>query len=237
MAWHDSRLRDFLRQHGAAVGGGTVIVTILTVVTILIASGDSQPPRKVHELKVVNIVPPPPPPPPPEPIQQEQPEQEMIEQPEIEEPEVKPEKPPEPDEPPPEVDADAPPGDLGLDALGEGPGDDFNLVGRPGGSGLLGGGGGGGSRWGWYASMVQAQLEEALRQNEKTRNARLRVEIRLWTDATGRISRIQLVRSTGDPEIDAVLQRGIFTGLELREPPPRDMPMPIVTRITARRPM
>lgn len=159
----------------------------------------------------------------------------MVEQQKMEVPE---EKPPEPrlkDEPPPKS-PDAPaPGPLGLDAEAEGPGDSFGLAGTPGGSGLLGGGGGG-SRWGWYATIVQNQIEEALRSNRKTRNSRARVEVRLWADASGRVMRVAMVSSTGDAEIDRAIENEVLAGMLLKEPPPRDMPMPIVTRLTARRP-
>jgi TonB family protein len=64
--------------------------------------------------------------------------------------------------------------------------------------------------------------------------ASTRVELRVWTDPSGRISKVQLIRSTGDPELDAVIQSVV--GLKLREPPPRDIPMPMIARLTARRP-
>src|SRR5262249_32311835 len=126
-----------------------------------------------------------------------------------------------------------PPGPLSLDAKGEGPGDLFNLGGKPGGRGLFGGGGG--SRFGSYASMVQAQIEAAFRQNPKTKNATTSVPMaRLWSEASGRINRVQLASSTGDAELDAAL-RDVLGSLVLREPPPKDMPMPINIRISERR--
>ncbi|MCA1452490.1 TonB C-terminal domain-containing protein, partial [Bradyrhizobium sp. BRP22] len=161
----------------------------------------------------------------------------MIEQPKMAEPEFKEEKPIEKpqDEPVKDAKNDEPPGPLSLDAKATGPGDLFNLGGKEGGS-PYGGGGGGGSRWGWYASMVQAQIESALRANNRTRRAVMEVQIRLWADSTGRINRVQLVPSTGDAELDALIRNDVLGGLTLREPPPKDMPMPMVTRVTARRP-
>jgi len=47
---------------------------------------------------------------------------------------------------------------------------------------------------------------------------------------------VVLTPSTGDAEIDAVIRNDVLGGLTLREPPPKDMPMPIVTRVTAQRP-
>jgi TonB family protein len=125
-----------------------------------------------------------------------------------------------------------PPAPLSLDAKATGPGDLFNLGGKPGGRGLLGGGGGGGSRWGYYASMVQTQIEAALRAHPKSRNAVGQVIVRIWSDASGRVSRVQA--SSGDAEFDQVVREAL-AGLVLREPPPREMPMPIVTRVTERR--
>ena len=112
--------------------------------------------------------------------------QEIIEDKPVETPKDEPPKDAKNDEPPP--------GPLALDAEGQGPGDGFDLGGKPGGKGFLGGGGGGGgSRWGWYAGMVQSQIESALRANQKTRNAVMRVQVRLWSDGTGRVNRVQLV--------------------------------------------
>jgi outer membrane biosynthesis protein TonB len=188
----------------------------------------------VRELTIVNIIPPPSPPPPPP---QQMPEPKMVEQPKMAEPEIKQEKPVEKpnEEPPKDTKNEEPPGPLSLDAKAVGPADLFNLGSKPGGS-PYGGGGGGGSRWGWYASIVQAQIEAALRANPRTRNAVLQVQIRLWADGTGHVNRVQLASSTGDAELDAIIRNEVLGSLTLREPPPKDMPMPMVTRVTARRP-
>ena len=213
--------------------------TAITVIALLLGGGvyflvghdDLPPPRQVRELTIVNVVPPPPPPPP-----QKLPEQKMIEQPKMAEQELKEDKPVEKpkDEPVKDAKNEEPPGPLSLDAKATGPGDLFNLGGKPGGNPY--GGGGGGSRWGWYASIVQSQIESALRGNSRTRNATMQLQIRLWADGSGRISRVQLVSSTGDAELDAAIRDDVLGSLTLREPPPKDMPMPMVTRVTARRP-
>lgn len=194
------------------------------------------PPRQVHEITLLAITPPPPPPPPPKvapPV-----EQKMIDQPKMAEPEFKEEKPVDKPQDKPVKDAkdDQPPGPLSLDAKATGPGDLFGLGGKPGGSPYGSGGGGGGSRWGWYASMIQQQIESALRANDKTKKAVIRVQISLWADSSGRVSRVQLLSSTGDAALDQALRDDVLGNLTLRQPPPKDMPMPIVTRVTASRP-
>jgi hypothetical protein len=158
----------------------------------------------------------------------------MIEQPPLTEKEIKEEaKVEEPKDAPPD---EPPPGPLGLDTAADGPGDSFNLVGKPGGRGILGGGGGGGSRWGYYSAMVTRQIEEALRSNPKTRTAVTQVQVQIWADRMGRVSRVQIVTSSGNADIDAIIRTEVLPGLTLRDPPPADMPMPIVTRITMRQP-
>lgn len=244
-AEEESGWPQFLRRHVAAILAVAAGVPLIAVAVMFVVSTNETPaPRPAQEFQFVQVVPPPPPPPPPEPEQpQIEPEPElepeMIEQPEITEPEIEEEaEVEEPKDAPPDEGEDEPPlGPLGLDADAEGPGDSFNLAGNPGGNPLgRGGGGGGGSRWGWYASIVQQQIEGALRANAKTRNVAMRVQIRLWADGSGRISRVQLVNSTGNPEVDAAIRGEALAGLRLREPPPPDMPMPMVARITARRP-
>lgn len=224
--------RNSLLRYGAALGA--IALLFGGAVYVFLGHDDMPPPRQVRELTIVNIIPPPSPPPPPP---QQMPEPKMVEQPKMAEPEIKQEKPVEKpnEEPPKDTKNEEPPGPLSLDAKAVGPADLFNLGSKPGGS-PYGGGGGGGSRWGWYASIVQAQIEAALRANPRTRNAVLQVQIRLWADGTGHVNRVQLASSTGDAELDAIIRNEVLGSLTLREPPPKDMPMPMVTRVTARRP-
>ncbi|MDE5457044.1 energy transducer TonB [Bradyrhizobium sp. CSA112] len=217
---------------------GATLAALLSFVGVAIfflrGHDDMPPPRLVRELTVVNIVPPPPPPPPPP---QPMPEQKMIEQPKMAEPEFKEEKPVDKpkDEPVKDAKNDEPPGPLSLDAKAVGPGDLFNLGSKVGGN-PYGGGGGGGSRWGWYSTIVTDQATAALRANPKTRNMATQIQVRLWADASGRVTRVIISPSTGDAELDAIIRDEVLGRLMLREPPPKDMPMPVVTRVTARRP-
>ena len=141
-----ANIGHFVGQHRAATGAGIGAIVVVGIIAALFASGDDSPPiRRMQDFTILAIVPPPPPPPPPPP-DQKLPEPEMIEQTPITDPQIKEEaKAEEPKDVPPDAGKDEPPpGPLGLDAAAEGPGDNFNLAGRPGGRGLLGGGGGGG---------------------------------------------------------------------------------------------
>lgn len=230
IAYRPAGRRPLLFRYGATLLAIAGFVGL--AIFFLRGHDDMPPPRLVRELTVVNIVPPPPPPPP-----QPMPEQKMIEQPKMAEPEFKEEKPVDKpkDEPAKDAKNDEPPGPLSLDAKAVGPGDLFNLGSKVGGN-PYGGGGGGGSRWGWYSAIVTDQATAALRANPKTRNMATQIQVRLWADASGRVTRVTISPSTGDAELDAIIRDEVLGRLMLREPPPKDMPMPVVTRVTARRP-
>ena len=152
----------------------------------------------------------------------------MEEQQPIEEPEEKPEEAPEPESPP----------DVGTANVGSGPADGFGLTGSGKGTGGAGIGGSrpARSKYGWYAGQVQVQIQDALRRHEKTKTAEMKVDMRIWPDASGRIVKVKLSNSTGTPETDLVIEREVLGGLVLKEPPPSDMPLPIVLRVTLKRP-
>jgi TonB family protein len=220
--------RGFFQRFGFVLG----IVGIVAVVAVIFL-GQSlfkksiAPPRKAPEVTMIKIVPPatPPPPPPPPPPQQKL-EQKMIEQTPIENEEQKPDEAPAP--------AAA---SLGTNIQGSGGPDAFGLSGNGRGT-VLGGGPARAtaSRWGWYAGHVQSSISDALRKNPRTREASFRVEVRVWADLTGRITRATLGESTGNAALDEAIKADVLTGLQLPEPPPDGMPMPIVMRLTARRP-
>jgi outer membrane biosynthesis protein TonB len=239
--WNDeSEDRSLIHRYKTAIGVVVGLAALAAIAAFAVQIfGNHSAPAKVRQISMIRILPPPPPqtPPPAPPRVEPQPTvQPMVEQKQMIEPETKPDKPQKRDEAPAKSHEKAP-GPLGLNAKGEGAGDAFGLVGKPGGTGLLGdGGGGGGTRWGWYASEVQATIEEALRNNPHTRDAALRVQIKIWPDKTGRVTRVEMDSSTGDLVVDGAIKNEVLTGLQLQEPPPADLPLPIILRLTARRP-
>lgn len=218
--------RGFLQRYGFVLGIGAVLVVVAVIFVGQSFAKSSSPPHKMPEVTMVRIVSTPPPPPPPPPPQPKMAEEKMLEQAPVDDSEAKPDEAPA-----------APSADLGTGIKGDGGADAFGLSASKGGS-FLGGGTprSGGSRYGWYASGVQATLSEALRRNPRTRDASFRIEVRIWPDLTGRIARATLHGSTGDAAVDAALKNEVLTGLQLREAPPEGMPLPIVLRLSARRP-
>jgi len=229
------RLAVFVRGNVVALLAGVLLLSgVVAAIRWIAANRGSPAPRKVMQFTAVTLQPPPKPPPPPPP---------PVTPPKVEEPEstrvnLRQQDLLQPDEPRPA----SPAGPLALAAEGEGPGDAFNLAGNPGGRGLLGGGGDGsgglggegGNPFGWYYAQVADELTEQFRRNRRISVASTRAELRLWVDPSGRVSRIQLVRSTGDPEVDQAIESAV--GMRLRQPPPPGSPMPMVLRLTARRP-
>jgi len=86
-----------------------------------------------------------------------------------------------------------------------------------------------------YAGQVKGKIEQALKGNPRTRTATMTIEIRVWPDSTGLITRATLANSTGDTALDGIIRDQILTGLQISQPPPEGMPTPIIMRITARR--
>ena len=214
-------------QRGLWVVGGCVLVGGL----VYLMSGKSDGgKRRAPAPQVVNITvpPPPPPPPPPRPKPPEAtppPEaaQQMVEETAA--------------EPTPAPSAPSNDGPLGTGIKGDGGADGFGLGTGPGGGGggtRVGGTGGGGTRWAGYSTTVKKRLSDAISSDERTRFADGRVELGLWLDTGGRITRVALRKSTLTAEVDAALKGEVLVGLQI-QPPPTDMPQPIWLRTTLRR--
>ena len=213
-------------QRGLMVAGGCVLVGGLVY---LVSGKSSGPQRRAPSPQVVNItVPPPPPPPPP-----------RIKPPETTPPESSQQMVAETAaEPTPAPAAPSNDGPLGTGIKGDGGADGFGLGTGPGGGGggtRLGGSGGGGTRWAGYSGTVKKRLSDAIGTDARTRFADGRVELGIWFDAGGRITRVALRKSTLTPEVEAALKGTVLVGLQI-QPPPSDMPQPIWLRTTLRRP-
>ncbi len=214
----EARPQNFLKRFRIAIIVTGVVLAGIVVMAKFASGGGSS---KRDTLTLVSIAPPPPPPvmtPPPPPPQ--------MDERKIEEPMIKEEAPKE------EAPKDEPP--LGTGIKGDGNGDNFGL-GSGSGNGRIGGNGDAG-KWSWYAGQVQSRIQQALQRNPKTRTANMSIKVRVWPDVSGRIDRVQLADSTGDPSLDSALRNEVLSGLQLQEPPPPGMPSPITLRVTARRP-
>ena len=220
---------NIIREHPNAVRTGAVGAVLLAVVAFLALHTSRQPPpHQAPTITMVMIQPPKPPPPPP-PL----PQPKMVVQPKMTVPTVKPMIPNQPAKAaPPKAPAPAAV-PMGTSIHNNGPADAFNLSGTPGGNGFLGGGGGGGggSRWGYYAEQVQPQIQAALQRNRTTRHAAAGVGVQIWADASGNVTRVELIKASGNPAIDDAVRNDVLSHMRFPQPP-ADMPMPIVLSLT-----
>jgi len=228
--------KGFVERYKGAIFALFAVVIIGGVAAWIFLPKEMPKAKKSSTISMVNLMPPPPPPPKPTPVPTPPPPRD--------------DPPPEPNAPmmeqapvmeqaAPEAPSDDPPSEvLGTGIVGDGPGDGFGLGSRGSGFGgaRTGSSGGAGSKYGRYALGVQNRIADALRRHPKTKSAELRIEVRVWADSTGRIDRVQLSGSSGDAALDAAIKNEILSGLRLTEPPPSDMPMPIVLRLNAKRP-
>ena len=210
-----------LRRFLPGLIGAALVVSVGVGVTLFISQFlDSEPPRTKKVVQNITLIKPPSPPPkidepPPEP----EVEEEKVNVPE-----------PEPLEDLPDLsNDDAPAGDsLGLDADGAGAGDGFGLIGRKGGRGLFAGG-----PFGGYATKLQKSVEQALYNDDRIRSRRYSLVLRMWVSRDGRIERVALNDTTGEPEVDDAIVDSL-TGMIVSDAPPIEMVMPVKLRITAR---
>jgi outer membrane biosynthesis protein TonB len=176
----------------------------------------------VHGVKVKDeppvtispMLPPPPPPPPPPPKPEEKPP-EPVDKPA---PAPTPSPSPKPDAPAPmQMNADAQAGE-GPIASGSG-----NGGGSPGGEGTClkppcGVGGGGGAMDGMYGRYLASLLQQRVQRDNKVNRSVFSADFAIWiTD--GRVTRAEVVRSSGDARRDAALKSIIEETSGLNAPP------------------
>ena len=223
----DEEDQGFFQRRLPLIVVGAVILIGTGWVVFRKPAGKGEAVRKAPQQQIVKLVLPPPPPPPPPKVQ---PPPKEEKRPQVEKPMDKPDDKPKP--------ADKPPEGLGTSIKGSGAG----MAGLGSGRGLNGviggtGKGRGGKAAASYASQVQSKITDALRNNPKMRKASIKgVKFSVVLDATGRITGVKLIGSTGDPAMDAAIKGEILTGLQLREPPPGGKPMTITMMLHAQRP-
>jgi len=178
--------------------------------------------KRIPQITVLRLPPPPPPKPeekPPEPPKVKQ--EVQIQQP-------RPVEQPQPSEAPP-------PGPLGIDAQGTGPGDGFGLAGRPGGRDITTIGGGGGSDLSrtMYGNGAARFIAQELARDPKLKTALYRIEIRIWIGRDGHFDREEIVKGTGDAQVDALIRDGLARLSPYRQPMPENTPQPLPIRVTS----
>lgn len=226
------------RQRGVAVPKvlwGLIAGVAVAVVLWLIwqwATDTNSVRREAPRLQTI-IPLPPPPPPPPEPERPPEPE-DVVEE-DIPDPE------PEPDlaeEPIPEDEAPSPSDDLAeamqIDGEAQAGADAFNIAAGSG-RGMAGSGAGrvGNATYGQYLAY---QFQRILREADETRNLSFRMQANVWLNDAGQITRVELLRSSGDPDVDASVIAALRAVPALSERPPASLSLPVRVSLQGRRP-
>jgi hypothetical protein len=217
------------RRVGLPVAGVMLAVALAAVgVSMLRHSGPA--PRPHDEERITQIMLPPPPPPPPPPKvppppkpDEEKPKEEVPTPHKVDVPKPAPMK------------APAPPGNPLTAEAGNGPSAYGLGVGNGEGGDCLGncGGGGGGDAAAYYAGLIKSQIEAALSRDEKLRFAKYRITVSLLMDASGHAVQATVKDFTGDPGLDAEINR-VLSSIAANETLPAEVTaQPVLVRITA----
>jgi periplasmic protein TonB len=222
-----NRLRLWPRRLGLALVVVLAGALLWYVIAKLTAPGEVRKKRVVQQISLLK--PPPPPPPKVEPPKLEPKKVEIKEKIDL----------PKPDQQPDKAADTPPPGpDLGLDAKGGTGTDGFGLVAKKGGSDLIGSATGGsgalGNRFAWYGALVKERIQESVARDKKLSAADYRINVNVWINASGVVTRAELLGSTGDVELDNALRLALRGLAPMREGAPGDMPQPVKLRIIAR---
>ena len=191
---------------------GAVLLLLLAggVYGIINIVSSKAPPRMKQVVQQISLLPPPPPP---------------VEQPPR--PEIKEEV----NIPPPQPvaqDNAPPPGDLGVDADGNGS-DNFQLRARKGGRGLLDS-----NPFSSFANRIQESIYKTLSADKRVRSANYVVTVKLWLGQDGHIERFELANSTGDQKLDQSIKLALAKVGPLGDEIPPDLPQPVRLQITSR---
>jgi TonB family protein len=217
----------FWQRWGGYLIGAAVLVVVAAVLWYLLA-GTASTRREVPATPMLMLPPPPPPPPEPEKL----PEPEKV-KPEVVEPKVEPtpvEQPkPAEDTPNPAKDLSDP---VTMDASGQAGTDAFG-IGAGKGGGMSGAGGAGNATYGRYFGYV---LQQALSRDERVRRLAFLMQVNVWLDAGGRLTRVELVRGSGNAETDQAVLAALRAVEKVDERPPASLQFPQRVTVQGRRP-
>jgi len=181
--------------------------------------------------KVPMLIPLPPPPPPPEPEKPKEPETPVEEK--IPEPTPEPEqvKPQEEAPPSPANDLENP---MQIDGDAQAGGDAFNIGAGKGGG--MAGAGGGRLGNGTYSQFIAYAFQRLLKDDPQLRSLAFSLQTDIWLSAAGEITRVELVKSSGDPKIDTQVLAALRAAPRLSERPPASITLPLRIALQGRRP-
>ncbi len=181
--------------------------------------------RKAPGVQQVAILKQPPPPPPKPPEKPPEP-QKIKEEVKLDEPKDT----PKPAEAKPADDKPASDKPLAVDADGAAGNDGFGLAANRGGRDLLSTGGGGGA---YYSGLLQRAFFDSLSRNRRVLKEEFRVVVRVWLGDDGRVQRADILNSSGNAQVDELIQVTLMEMTPLKDVPPSSM-RPMQLRLSNR---
>jgi len=213
------------------IGVPFAILLLLAFVIWKFASDTTGEKRAVPDTPMIALAPPPPPPPPPK---EKPPEPEKT----VETPQPTPTPQPKTNTP---TKSDAPkqltingPAQAGTDTFGvaAGNGGGVSVGGDPNGTDTPGGGDFGEAN---YARYLQSTLQQAVQSDEQVNRLFFSAQVSVWIGADGRITRVAIVKSSGDNRTDHALVAALQQIGRLDEAPPPQLRLPAHIALKGRR--
>jgi hypothetical protein len=84
-----------------------------------------------------------------------------------------------------------------------------------------------------YTGIIQSDIQQALRKDNKTRSGSYSAGVKLWIDGPRTVRKAELFRSSGDQERDDTISR-LLDGLLISQAPPANTPQPVMVMINVR---
>ncbi|WP_241014647.1 TonB C-terminal domain-containing protein [Burkholderia sp. Ac-20379] len=209
-------------------------VAIALVVAGVIAliwrfAGDTAGVKRVSAPQVTTVIPLPPPPPPPPP---KKPPPEKVKE-EVKTPVDKPTVAPKPSQAP--KPSDNQPKQMTMNASPQAGAGGIPIGGGDGMGGSGNGGGGfGNTSYNQYAGYLLQRVIENDKRVQEMNGTHYAGALNIWMDPTGRIKRVTMATSTGDPKIDAAIVAAVESSGKLDEAPPADQAYPVVVKLQGR---
>jgi protein TonB len=211
-----ARRRERLTSVGLVLVGLAFLAAMAWVIHKF-ASGNTQKKPGPQQIAILKQPPPPPPKPPEKPPEPPKIKEEV----KIDEP-----RPDEPKPAEPKADDAKPASDkpLGLDADGAAGSDGFGLAANRGGRDItIGNGTGGGGTGRYFTGLLQRNFFEALSRNSKSAQQEFSVVVSILLGEDGRVQKAEIVSSSGNADIDALIQSTLKDMPALREVPPASL--------------
>ncbi|CAI0990681.1 TonB family C-terminal domain [Serratia entomophila] len=147
--------------------------------------------------------------------------------------------PPPPPEPKPQEEAPKPADDMAkameMDGSAQAGGDAFN-IGAGSGSGMSGSGGGGGLGNATYGQYLSHIFQKILREDESTRLLSFRLQLNLWLNEAGQVTRVDIVKSSGEKDIDNKVVAALRSAPAMSQKPSKSLSLPVRILLQGRRP-